>query len=74
MYLSNTITFSQDFQISPLQNIFHAQPRVSEKKYFFLFYLKVIFGDPLSKCFDVSLAFILAEGPDSEWSLAGNLP
>lgn len=31
MYLPNTITFfSQDFQISPLQNIFHAQPRVSE--------------------------------------------
>lgn len=31
MYLSNTITFSQDFQISPLQNIFYAQPRVSEE-------------------------------------------
>lgn len=37
-----------------------------QKKYFFLSYLKVIFGDPLSKCFDVSLAFILAEGPDSK--------
>lgn len=45
-----------------------------QKKYFFLFYLKVIFGDPLSKCFDVSLVFILAEGPGSEGSLAGNLP
>lgn len=31
MCLSNTITFSEDFQISPIQNIFHAQPRVSEE-------------------------------------------
>lgn len=34
MHLSNTITFPQDFQISPLQNIFHAQPRVSEEIFF----------------------------------------